>query len=76
MIVVCALCHCCCCHLFITAGAIAAVTIVNAATIATAIAAAITAIVAVTNAFVNVIAADDNDNGSIATLLGWLWVEA
>jgi hypothetical protein len=81
LIVVCARCHCCCRHLFVATATVAAVTIVNATTIATTIAAAITAIVAVTNAVVTVVvaistavAADNNGYGSIFKSLGWLWV--
>jgi hypothetical protein len=78
LIVVCTRCHYCWCHLIVAASAI---TLVNAAAIATAIAAAVTAVVAVANAVVTVIvaistaiAANDNGNGGIITLFGWLWV--
>jgi hypothetical protein len=83
LIVVCACCHPCFCHLFIADATITAVTFVYAAAIATAVAATITAVVSVANAIVTVVvaistavAADDNGNGSIFKSLGWLWVVA
>jgi hypothetical protein len=84
LIAVCAHCHRCCRHLFVAAAAIAAVTVVNATAVAaTAIAAAVTAIVDGAEAIVTVViaistafAADDNSNGNVVTLLGWLWVVA
>jgi hypothetical protein len=83
LIVVCARCHQCCRHLFVAAAAVTAVTIINAPAVATTVAANITAVLIVTNAVVTVIVAistavtaDDNGNGSIVTLLGWLWVVA
>jgi hypothetical protein len=76
LIVVCAHCHRCCRHLFVTTATVPAITAINAPTIATAIAAAITAVVAVTNAVVTAVVAIStavaaDDNGMEASSHHW-----